>query len=70
MSTTEAITQTQTQGDRLLLSGEREHVDDWHRDLICDGYAVVKGAIPRERADGYAADMYQWLEDLYVIRVF
>ncbi|KAH8685360.1 hypothetical protein BGZ60DRAFT_476597 [Tricladium varicosporioides] len=38
-------------------------IANWHRDLIRDGYAVVKGAIPRERADGYANDMFTWLEE-------
>jgi hypothetical protein len=27
-----------------------------------NGYAVVKGAIPRERADQYASEMYSWME--------
>lgn len=37
---------------------------DWRDDLIRDGYAIVKGAIPRERADKYAGSMYSWLEGL------
>jgi hypothetical protein len=41
---------------------------DFRDDLIRDGFAVVKGAIPRERADTYATKMFTWLEDLYVSR--
>lgn len=37
---------------------------DFRDDLLRDGYAVVKGAIPRERADAYAEQMYSFLEDL------
>lgn len=36
---------------------------DFRDDLIRDGYAVVKGAIPRDRADSYADRMYTWLEE-------
>lgn len=37
---------------------------DWRDDLARDGYAVIKGAIPRERAEKYADAMYSWLEGL------
>jgi hypothetical protein len=37
---------------------------DFRDDLAHDGYAVVKGAIPREQALKYADDMYLWLEGL------
>jgi hypothetical protein len=50
--------------DRLIQSGLKGPIADWHRDLIRDGYAVVKGAIPLERANQYADDMYSWLEGL------
>lgn len=36
----------------------------WRDDLARDGYAVLKGAIPRERADKYADAMFSWLEGL------
>ncbi|KAF4551084.1 Hypothetical protein D9617_14g075400 [Elsinoe fawcettii] len=40
------------------------HVDEqWYQDLKRDGFAIVKGAIPRDRADRYASDMFQWLEE-------
>lgn len=37
-------------------------LDAWHRDLLRDGYCVVKGAVPKERALAYADKMYGWLE--------
>ncbi|KAJ1325430.1 phytanoyl-CoA hydroxylase [Microdochium nivale] len=36
---------------------------DFRDDLTRDGYAVVKGAIPRERADQYANRMFEYLEN-------
>jgi len=39
---------------------------DWQTDSAKNGYAVVKGAVPKERAEDYANRMHQWLEDLYV----
>lgn len=37
--------------------------DSWYGDLVRDGYAVVKGAVPRERAEQYASDMFSYLEN-------
>jgi hypothetical protein len=48
----------------LFLKGEKVHYGDFRDDLIRDGVAVVKGAIPRERADNYTDQIYNWLEDL------
>jgi hypothetical protein len=36
---------------------------DWRDDLVRDGVAVVKGAVPEDRAKQYADKMYSWLED-------
>jgi len=36
---------------------------DFRDDLLRDGYAVVKGAIPREKADAYADRMFEYLEN-------
>ncbi|KAG9600373.1 hypothetical protein KCU77_g4713, partial [Aureobasidium melanogenum] len=48
----------------LFLRGEdKVHYGDFRDDLIRDGFAVVKGAIPRDRADTYAEKMYSFLED-------
>jgi hypothetical protein len=49
-----------------LRDGAKPTYGDFRDDLIRDGYAVIKGAIPRERADKYADAMYSWLEGLYV----
>lgn len=37
---------------------------DFRDDLMRDGYAVVKGAIPRDRADVYGRAFYDFLESL------
>ena len=37
---------------------------DFRDNLARDGFAVVKGAVPRERADGYADKFYSYLEGL------
>lgn len=49
---------------KLFLKGEDVKYGDFRDDLIRDGFAVVKGAIPRDRADKYVDQMYTWLEDL------
>jgi hypothetical protein len=41
--------------------------NDWQADLAKNGYAVVKGAVPKERAEDYTNRMHQYLEDLYVL---
>ena len=48
----------------LKADGTDPTYGDWRDDLVRDGFAVVKGAIPRERADKYADKMYSWLEGL------
>jgi len=49
---------------RVLLDGSEEVYGDFRDDLVRDGYAVVKGAVPRERALKYVDAMYDWLEGL------
>lgn len=51
---------------RLKVDGTDPQFGDWRDDLIRDGVAVIKGAVPRERADKYANAMYSWLEGLLV----
>jgi hypothetical protein len=68
-STTETITNGahQIMGKPFLRGAKEEQsFGDFRDDLQRDGFAVVKGAVPRERADQYAEEMFQWLEDLYV----
>lgn len=49
---------------RLFQKGANFQYGDFRDDLLRDGFAVVKGAIPRDRADSYADQMYSFLEDL------
>lgn len=49
---------------RLFSQGTDVHYGDFRDDLLINGFAVVKGAVPRERALQYASDVYQWLEEL------
>lgn len=49
---------------KLFTRGPSHRYGDFRDDLIRDGYAVIKGAIPRERADNYANQFHQFLEDL------
>ncbi|KAI2474984.1 hypothetical protein Ptr902_13609 [Pyrenophora tritici-repentis] len=49
-------------GGPMKIDGTETNYGDWRDDLARDGYAIVKGAIPRERADAYADGMYTWLE--------
>ncbi|EKG16767.1 hypothetical protein MPH_05970 [Macrophomina phaseolina MS6] len=48
--------------NRLRCSEADKHYGDFRDDLSRDGFAIIKGAIPRERADKYADEMYSWLE--------
>lgn len=60
-------TQTLTQAsevEQLRLKASKNPVNDWQADLIRDGYAVVKGAVAKEKAAKYAERMYQYLEGL------
>ncbi|KAJ1324214.1 phytanoyl-CoA hydroxylase [Microdochium nivale] len=50
-------------GHNRLFTHPDQSFGDWRDDLLRDGYAVVKGAVPRERADQYADQMHSWLEN-------
>lgn len=58
------VTLKAVQQGRLKVDGKDAKYGDWRDDLSRDGYAVIKGAIPRERAENYADKMYSWLEGL------
>ncbi|KAL4976871.1 hypothetical protein BDW66DRAFT_150629 [Aspergillus desertorum] len=47
---------------RMRLDGKDPKFGDFRGDLARDGFAIVKGAIPRERALKYADEMHSWLE--------
>lgn len=61
------VTLKAVENQRMRVDGTDAQFGDWRDDLARDGYAVIKGAIPRERADKYADQMYSWLEGLSVL---
>ncbi|KAJ5464414.1 uncharacterized protein N7458_000100 [Penicillium daleae] len=48
---------------RMRLDGTDKQFGDFRDELARNGFAVVKGAIPREKALKYADEMYTWLEN-------
>ena len=56
----------QTEG-RMLLDGSPTAYGDFRDELNENGFVVVKGAIPRDRADGYANEFFSYLENLCVL---
>ena len=72
MATTTTTTISQAAPAAQLESNRRLQVDgttdpsygDWRDNLICDGYAVIKGAIPQETALSYADRMLALAESL------
>lgn len=67
MSTTTTATQTTLQGQKagMALDGRPTNYNDFRDQLNRDGYAVIKGAVPRARAEGYADKFLSYIEDLY-----
>jgi len=51
-------------GPNMLCTNEDKVYGDWRDDLIRDGYVVIKGAIPADRAAKYQDDMLSYLETL------
>ena len=63
-TTTTPITSSQKgPSGRLFAEGLDKKYGDFRDDLVKNGYAVIKGAVPRDRALGYANSIYDWLED-------
>ncbi|CBF80106.1 hypothetical protein AN7787.2 [Aspergillus nidulans FGSC A4] len=60
MSTT---TMTTALPGRIFSHGTDVHYGDFRDDLLRNGFAVVKGAVPRDRALKYADEIYDWLEE-------
>ena len=48
----------------MKIDGSDPAYGDWRDDLIRDGFAVVKGAVPKQRVEQYADQMYNLLESL------
>jgi len=73
MTTTAITEQVKTtvtaEGVRLKIDGTDPVYGDFRDDLARDGYAVVKGAVPKERALQYASRMLGLLESLYVSQI-
>lgn len=61
---TTTVTLKAVENERMRVDGTDTKYGDWRDDLARDGYAVVKGAIPEERANKYADQMFGWLEGL------
>lgn len=54
---------TEIRGDTDILASQatsRVPFGDWRDEFFQKGFHVVKGAIPRERADGYRQRMMDW----------
>lgn len=64
ITTTTPVLTIPTAGYRMKVDGTDPKFGDWRDNLIRDGYAVVKGAVPRERALQYASQMYSLAESL------
>jgi hypothetical protein len=55
---------TEIRGSNNILSSQASSkvpFGDWRDDFFRNGYYVVKGAVPRERADSYRQRMLDWL---------
>lgn len=53
-----------TGSGRMMCDGTDPMFGDWRDDLARDGYAVVKGAVPQDRALSYGSRMLGLLESL------
>lgn len=49
---------------RMKVDGSDPSYNDWRDDLVRDGFAVIKGAIPKEQVEKYADQMYSLAESL------
>jgi hypothetical protein len=49
---------------RMRVDGTDKEFGDFRDELTKNGFVVVKGAIPREKALQYADKMHSWLENL------
>ena len=62
--TTTKSLQAKPAGPNKLFAKPDAVYGDWRDGLVRDGYAVVKGAIPRDRADQYGEEIMSYLETL------
>jgi hypothetical protein len=54
----------QPPGPNQIYKQEGVTYGDWRDDLVRDGYVVVKGVIPKERALAYGDEFFDYLENL------
>jgi hypothetical protein len=40
----------------------QKHHGDWRDQLVQDGYVVLKGVVPADRAQSYLDSIFNWLE--------
>lgn len=57
-------TDQQQKSLRIFAKDAPKHYGDFRDDLVRDGFALIKGAVPKERAEQYGEQMFKWLEDL------
>lgn len=50
--------------ERIKFDGTDRRYGDWQNDLILDGHAIIRGAVPGGRALSYANRMYGLVESL------
>lgn len=51
-------------GPNKIFAKEGVTYGDWRDDLVRDGYAVVKGAVPKDQIEAIGEDMMSYLENL------
>jgi hypothetical protein len=61
---TASISLTAPSSGAMKLDGKATNYGDFRDDLNRDGYAVIKGAVPRERAEAYSNAFYSYIEGL------
>jgi len=56
------VTLSATSSKRMTLDGKPTSFGDFRDDLNRDGFAVIRGAVPRDRAKAYSDKVYSYLE--------
>lgn len=62
LSTSGSAAQPNPAGPNRLFNDPEAKFGDFRDDLMRDGFCVVKGAVPQQRALQYAEDMYNYVE--------
>jgi hypothetical protein len=64
LSSNKAALKPQPSGPNKVYEQPGQQFGDWRDDLVRDGYVIVKGAVPREKAEQYGDRMLSYLENL------